>query len=70
MKKTKVSFIRVETERNGAINVTFHFRSGIATHTYRSPSDNSLYRLLNNSMVSDICAYNDPCGLTLEVTPT
>ncbi len=66
--KSKISFIRVDTPRDHEIAVTFHSRNGI-TRTYHAPSDDSLYRLLNNSMVSDICAYNEPFGLALEVTP-
>ena len=67
--KNKISFIRIKTNRNDVIEVTFYSRNGIAKRTYRRPSSDSLYRLLNNSMVSDICAYNEPHGLALEVTP-
>ena len=66
--KNKISFIRVETMSNHEISVTFFPRGG-RRRVYHLPSNDSLYRLLNNSMVFDICAYNEPYGLALEVTP-
>ena len=69
MMKSKISFIRIDTDENDVIVVSFYSRNGIAKRTYNRPSSDSLYRLLNNSMVSDICAYNEPWGLALEVTP-
>ena len=67
--KNKISFIRVETMPSHTIEVTFYSRDGIKPRFYPRPSNDSLYRLLNNSMVSDICAYNEPYGLALEITP-
>ena len=67
--KNKINFIRIETLSNHEVKVTFYSYDGIAPRSYTSPSDDSLYHLLNNSMVSDIVAFNEPYGLTLEVTP-
>ena len=69
MMMNKIGFIRVETDRNDVIDVTFYPRDGVAKRKYHRPTSDSLYRLLNNSMVLDICAYNEPYGLALEITP-
>lgn len=66
--KHKVSFIQMTTR-----GVTFHPSLGedyrIGKRHYKSPSEDSLYRLLNNSMVSDIVPSYGPDGLLLEITP-
>jgi len=67
--KNKIDLIRIETNRNNVVVVSFYSNNGIARRRYPRPSSDSLYRLLNNSMVLDICAYNEPYGLTLEITP-
>lgn len=69
--KSKLSFIQVITTRDRTIEVTFHTRGDyrVGRRHYKSPTANSLYRLLNNSMISDIVPSCEPYGLLLEITP-
>ena len=69
--KNKFSFIQISTDRDGAIEVVFHTRGDyrVGRRRYKSPSEDSLYRLLNNSLVSDIVPSYSPEGLLLEITP-
>lgn len=65
----RIDWVRVETQIDRTIEVTFYHRNGVMPSVFISPSDDSLYRLLNNDQVQDICAYNQPAGLMLEITP-
>jgi hypothetical protein len=67
--KNKISFMRVETMDNKSVAVKFFPREHRKMRIYKSPSEDSIYRLLNNSMVSDIYALVTPFGLSLEITP-
>ena len=64
----KVYFIRISTLSNGETFVEIVLHKG-KTRIYHSPSDDSLYRLLNNSMVSDINPFQEHDGLRLEIFP-
>ncbi len=66
--KNKISFIRIQTTANGSVIVDF-IPSNRRTRTYEEPSDDSLYRILNNDMISDICPFVEQNGLLLEVYP-
>jgi hypothetical protein len=64
----KIYFIRISVLDNGTRMVEFVLHKG-KTRIYHSPSDDSLYRLLNNSMISDICPFQEHDGLRLEIFP-
>ena len=66
--KNKIYFIRISAVDNCETLVEFVLNKG-KTRIYHSPSDDSLYRLLNNSMVSDISPFQEHDGLRLEIFP-
>ena len=68
MMKEKLSFIRIQTMTDRTVKVDFVPRRG-DVRTYYLPTDDSLYRILNNSMVSDICPFMERDGLLMEVFP-
>ena len=67
--KEKISFVRVATFKNEPMEVDFVPRGRGKIRTYKSPSEDSLYRLLNNNMISDICPIIERGNLWLEVFP-
>ena len=66
--KNKVYFIRISAIHNGETLVEFVF-NGARTRHYHAPTDDSLYRLLNNTMISDINPFQEHDGLRLEIFP-
>ena len=66
--KNKIYFIRISALHNGETMVEFIFNKEKTRHYYL-PTDDSLYRLLNNSMVSDINPFQEHDGLRLEIFP-
>ena len=66
--KNKIYFIRISALNGGVRMVEFVLNKG-NTRIYHSPSDDSLYRLLNNSMISDINPFQENDGLRLEIFP-
>ena len=66
--KNKIYFTRISAVDNKEILVEIVLRKG-KTRIYHSPSDDSLYRLLNNSMISDINPFQEHDGLRLEIFP-
>ena len=64
----KIYFTRISAVDNCETLVEIVPKKG-KTRVYHSPSDDSLYRLLNNSMVSDICPFQEHDGLRLEIFP-
>ena len=66
--KNKISFIRISALHDGETFVEVIPDKG-KVRTYESPSEDSLYRLLNNSMISDISPFREHDGLRLEIFP-
>ena len=66
--KNKIYFTRISAVDNCDTLVEIVPRNG-KTRSYHSPSDDSLYRLLNNSMISDISPFQEHDGLRLEIFP-
>ena len=66
--KEKLSFIRIQTMTDRTVKVDFVPR-GKPVRTYYLPTYYSLYRILNNSMVYDICPFMEREGLLMEVFP-
>jgi len=66
--KNKIYFIRISALNNGETFVEVIPNKG-KTRIYESPSDGALYCLLNNSMISDICPFQEHDGLRLEIFP-
>ena len=66
--KEKLSFIRIQTMTDRTVKVDFVPR-GKPVRTYYLPTDDSLYRILNNSMVFDIYPFMEREGLLMEVFP-
>ena len=67
--KEEIEFVRVATFKNEPIEVDFVPYGRGKIRSYKSPSEDSLYRLLNNSMVGDICPFFEKGNLWLEVFP-
>ena len=68
MMKNKVYFTRISAVGNCEPLVEIILMNG-KTRVYHSPSDDSLYRLLNNSMIFDISPFQEHDGLRLEIFP-
>ena len=66
--KNKISFVRIQTTVDGSVIVDFVPRNG-KLRTYEEPTGDSLYRILNNDMISDICPFIEQNGLLLEIFP-
>ena len=66
--KNKIYFIRISVVDAHECMVELVLHKG-KTRIYHSPSDDSLYRLLNNSMISDINPFQEHDGLRLEIFP-
>ena len=66
--KNNIYFIRISAVDNCETLVEFVLNKE-KTRIYHSPSDDSLYRLLNNSMLSDINPFQEHDGLRLEIFP-
>ena len=66
--KNKIYFIRISIVDACECMVEFVLNKG-KTRIYHSPSDDSLYRLLNNSMISDINPFQENDGMRLEIFP-
>jgi len=66
--KEKLGFIRIQTMPDRTVKVEFVPRKGKVREHY-PVTDDSLYRILNNSMVSDICPFMERDGLLMEVFP-
>ena len=66
--KNKIYFIRISALSNGENFVEVVLNKGKTRH-YHSPTDDSLYRLLNNNMISDISPFQEHDGLRLEIFP-
>ena len=66
--KNRIYFIRISALGNGETFVEVVLNKG-KTRIYHSASDDSLYRLLNNNMISDISPFQEHDGLRLEIFP-
>ena len=64
----KLYFIRIQTMPDRKVKVDFVPHEGKIREHYPA-TDDSLYRILNNSMISDICPFVESDGLLIEVFP-